>query len=981
MKKITFMILAIFSFAFINAQVNGYVFTQTAGTFTPITGGTVLVTPASDDAQYSVVLPTAFTFNGVPYTDVRVSSNGFLTFGTTNPGTTNYTPLSSTTAYGGAVAGYGRDLNSAGAGSEIRWEQVGDEIVFQWLNVRRYNVTGEQMNFQIRLNTVNSEVKVVYGVVVAGSNTTYPQVGLRGATNADFNNRTVVAATGDWINSTAGAANTSTCYINSANSATIPSNGLTYTWALPSCPAPTNVVVSNVTTTTADFSWTAGGTEFDWEYLILPAGSPAPTGSGNDIDADSFTESGLSPATAYAFWIRAYCSFSDQSNWVGPFNFTTPCDSFNTFPFTETFEVASPSRTCWSNLQVAGAANWTYATGSSGGLITTAFEGTLNARFVSVSGTNTPITKLVSPVFDMSTLTNPRLKFHYAQEVWFGTQNELKVYYRVSSTDPWVEIAHYTTNVTAWTEVILTLPNPSATYQIAFEGINNWGRANVVDNVIVEESPLCVEPTALNVSGITASSAILGWTETGSATSWDIEWGTLGFTPTGTPTISGATNPQAISGLSSNTAYSFYVRANCGANGFSTWVGPFNFTTNIEVVCGTPVNTTHCYTNNDATTWTFTSDDASPLRITFNAGGMEACCDEIIIYDGTDATGTILYQGNNGGNLAGLTVDSTTDSIHIVIDADGSVSCGSGSTCCTAQFDFTVTCATCVNPTATFTSVPDCVNSEFSIDVNLTNLGSATSVSISDGTTTLTNISTTGIQTFGPYTDASNVTIVITNEQDGACTINSGNITNICPPTNDTCATAIPVDCSDVVVGSTSNGATDTGNNASADVWYSYSGAAGNITASLCTNTSFDTIIRVFDSCGGTQIAVNDDSCGLQSSVTFAANGTSTYYIMVEGFGTATGNFELTVSCVLNANSFDNNNFMVYPNPVKDVLNLSYTSEISTVRVMNMLGQEVISRRLNAANAQVDMSQLSAGTYIVNVTIGDTVKTIKVVKQ
>jgi hypothetical protein len=135
---------------------------------------------------------------------------------------------------------------------------VGDEIVFQWLNVRRYNVTGEQMNFQIRLNTVNSEVKVVYGVVVAGSNTTYPQVGLRGATNADFNNRTVVAATGDWINSTAGAANTSTCYINSANSATIPSNGLTYTWALPSCPAPTNVVVSNVTTTTADFSWTAG---------------------------------------------------------------------------------------------------------------------------------------------------------------------------------------------------------------------------------------------------------------------------------------------------------------------------------------------------------------------------------------------------------------------------------------------------------------------------------------------------------------------------------------------------------------------------------------------------------------------------------------------------------------------------------------------------------------------------------------------------
>jgi len=60
---------------------------------------------------------------------------------------------------------------------------------------------------------------------------------------------------------------------------------------------------------------------------------------------------------------------------------------------------------------------------------------------------------------------------------------------------------------------------------------------------------------------------------------------------------------------------------------------------------------------------------------------------------------------------------------------------------------------------------------------------------------------------------------------------------------------------------------------------------------------------------------------------------------------------------------------------------LTYTSEISAVQVVNMLGQEVISRNLNATTAQVDMSQLSAGAYIVNVTIGDTVKTIKVVKQ
>jgi hypothetical protein len=46
-----------------------------------------------------------------------------------------------------------------------------------------------------------------------------------------------------------------------------------------------------------------------------------------------------------------------------------------------------------------------------------------------------------------------------------------------------------------------------------------------------------------------------------------------------------------------------------------------------------------------------------------------------------------------------------------------------------------------------------------------------------------------------------------------------------------------------------------------------------------------------------------------------------------------------------------------------------------------MIGQEVISKNINETSSQIDMSQLSAGTYIVNVTVGDTIKTLKVVKQ
>jgi hypothetical protein len=96
------------------AQVSTYNFSQSSGTYVPITGGTVLATATSavtqDDAIFNATIPFGFIFDGAAQTEVRVTTNGFLTFGTTSPGTTNYTPLSSGTAYAGAVSPFGRDL-------------------------------------------------------------------------------------------------------------------------------------------------------------------------------------------------------------------------------------------------------------------------------------------------------------------------------------------------------------------------------------------------------------------------------------------------------------------------------------------------------------------------------------------------------------------------------------------------------------------------------------------------------------------------------------------------------------------------------------------------------------------------------------------------------------------------------------------------------------------------------------------------------
>jgi hypothetical protein len=83
----------------------------------------------------------------------------------------------------------------------------------------------------------------------------------------------------------------------------------------------------------------------------------------------------------------------------------------------------------------------------------------------------------------------------------------------------------------------------------------------------------------------------------------------------------------------------------------------------------------YCYTNNDNTSWQFYSENEESLNISFNSGTIENCCDNISIYDGTDNTSPLLYNGNNGGDLSGLQFNSTGSIIYMEINSDDTTSC------------------------------------------------------------------------------------------------------------------------------------------------------------------------------------------------------------------------------------------------------------------------------------------------------------------
>ncbi|MCB0454870.1 MAG: HYR domain-containing protein, partial [Aequorivita sp.] len=126
-------------------------------------------------------------------------------------------------------------------------------------------------------------------------------------------------------------------------------------------------------------------------------------------------------------------------------------------------------------------------------------------------------------------------------------------------------------------------------------------------------------------------------------------------------------------------------------------------------------------------------------------------------------------------------------------------------------------------------------------------------------------------------------------------------------PANDLCANAIAITGDGVINGTTVGATTDAAptcivNPTSPGVWYTFtdtSGTGSTVDIDICNGTAtFDSKMSVYSGSCGALVCVtgNDDSCGLQSAVNFTTDGSSTYYVLVHGYGGATGVFDLTVS-------------------------------------------------------------------------------------
>lgn len=370
----------------------------------------------------------------------------------------------------------------------------------------------------------------------------------------------------------------------------------------PTCLKPTVIASTGNTTTSVTLSWTTGGAN-NWHIEYGAPGFMPGNGTVVNATTNPFTVTGLNPSTYYDFWVRDSCSATDLSDWAGPFTASTACGTA-VAPYLEDFEngfiggidngsghnIGATISPCWTrtdtdtNYRWGGRSGGT-ATGNTGpgSDHTTGFGSYV---YVEASfSTGTPTATLESPSIDLSALTTPEMKFWYHMFAGNGSQGTLVWSIQDVALGLWVDLDSISgSQGNNWIEVVEDLSAyANKTVKLKFTATKSGAATPqqgdiALDDLTIDEAPTCLDPSGFTASAISTTDIELSWT-TGGATSWQIEYGTPGFTP-GTGTVVNAlTNPFTVTGLTSGASYDFYVRDSCGAGDVSLWVGPASATT------------------------------------------------------------------------------------------------------------------------------------------------------------------------------------------------------------------------------------------------------------------------------------------------------------------------------------------------------------------------------------------------------------------
>ena len=430
---------------------------------------------------------------------------------------------------------------------------------------------------------------------------------------------------------------------------------------IPSCPKPHDLTVTNVTTSSASLSWTEMGSAYNWNVQYGPAGFAL--GSGTTIQVQntpSTTITGLNVNTSYDFYVQADCMGGDTSYWTQKATCVTPCNTLTQLPFVENFDNVPGATTTSVNVSNLPSCWYNINTGTYSGYLgypivynnsSYANSGLNSLRFYAGSGTYGSQMAILPPIdatlYPMATL---QLSLDArALNTSYPFNLEVGVLTNPLDMTTFVPLTTISTQVTTYAnyEVPFSQYTGSGNY-IGIRAAQTTSGMNYgyVDNIRVELIPTCPKPSNVAVTGSTQTSVTLSWTENGSATHWNVQYGPAGFTLGAGTTVQASTNPFTVTNLSASTTYDFYVQADCLGGDVSNWSQKATGATQCDVISQVP------YTENFDNYGTGTT--AYPN-----------CWSKINTYTGGDRP--YCNTSSYGGSVASLYFFATSSTYNIAI--------------------------------------------------------------------------------------------------------------------------------------------------------------------------------------------------------------------------------------------------------------------------------------------------------------------------
>ena len=346
------------------------------------------------------------------------------------------------------------------------------------------------------------------------------------------------------------------------------------------CAAPANLTCTGTLEEEAVLNWDAENAS---SWLLYYKSASDAEYTEVEVTEVPYTLTDLTPMTNYTAYVVTDCD-GELSVASTTISFRTACSTIETFPYFEGFNSSySFQDVCWSAEILFGNTNWNVNVAGAYG--NDPYEGQYCAKINYFVGES----RLSSPVFDLSEMNNPYLKYVVANPEYSGAVAQVIVEYKASPESDWVTLRSYTTANETWLLDSVALPYPSETYQIAFKaiGANAWGASidaiHVFDaegepsNPDPEPEP-CDAPTDLTVSNITENSADVAWN--GTADAYEIRLN-------GNATETLTTTSKQLIGLPDNFTITVEVRAICGEQ-TSEWVSTTFTTLPVIEPCDAP---------------------------------------------------------------------------------------------------------------------------------------------------------------------------------------------------------------------------------------------------------------------------------------------------------------------------------------------------------------------------------------------------------